>query len=261
MIKSPQDDLFRHVEHMQDHHPDIQIQWVACTDSTQKRVTANSVLIADQQQAAVGRRGNHWLSPAGQAISLSYRFCLPVKMAALSGYQLTVALAITACLRNFGCPHQRLLKWPNDLCFKRQKFGGILINLNPTQNHDETEVIIGIGLNWSLTADALAEVKQPICNVPLDNKPDRGVFIDHLLSQIKQSNECFCEHGLAPFLTDWAHQDSLLNCRLMLQQDHQQIHGEYAGLSARGELQIRRKGQILRFGSGEVKVRPWKATQ
>ncbi len=250
------DDLFTYSQRLQNNHSDLTIEIVANTVSTQQQVAPDSVLIADSQQAGVGRRGNHWLSPPGQAISLSYRFCLPLKAAELSGFQLTAALAVTATMRHFGCPSQRLLKWPNDLCLSQRKFGGILINLSPGKDRQSTEMIVGIGLNWCLSDATLASIDQPVCNIPLKNKPHRGVFIDQLLSQLKQANQRFCDYGLAPFLEEWSEQDSLLGCHLELQQGQQTIIGEYAGLSPRGELQIRKKDQIECFGSGEVRVRP-----
>lgn len=256
MTDSRHDDLFHYAKHLQQQHTDLTIDIVAATDSTQKQVATNSVLIADSQESGVGRRGNQWLSPPGQAISLSYRFQLPLKMAHFSGYQLTVGLAITACLRDFGCAQQRLLKWPNDLCFQRRKFGGILIHLNPGNDPTITEVIIGIGLNWRLSQAALKRINQPVCNVPLSEKPDRGIFIDRLLQHIKQSNRRFCEQGLAPFLAEWSTQDSLHNSHIELHLEQAVIRGDYAGLSSDGALQIMKKGQIQRFDSGEVKVRP-----
>jgi BirA family biotin operon repressor/biotin-[acetyl-CoA-carboxylase] ligase len=256
MTKPRPDDLFRHIGQLQENHPDLNIQMVAATDSTQKQVEPNSVLIADSQEAGVGRRGNQWLSPPGQAISLSFRFQLPLKVAEFSGFQLTVALAATACLRYFGCQHQRLVKWPNDLYFEGRKFGGILINLSPGKNNQTTDVIIGIGLNWRLNDETEKQVDQAICNIPLKNKPDRGLFIDCLLDQIKHNNQRFCDQGLSPFLLEWSEQDSLHSCRIELQQDQQCIRGDYTGLSSQGELQISIKGQIRRFGSGEVRVRP-----
>src|SRR5690606_8185395 len=112
-------------------HPDLSITAVACIDSTQKQIKADGVLIANQQTAGIGRHGNHWLSPANRSISFSYRFNLPVAADALSGYQLTIGLAMVKTLQYFGCPYHQLLKWPNDLIFKQKKFAGILINLSP----------------------------------------------------------------------------------------------------------------------------------
>jgi len=250
------DDLFSYAQQLQHNHPDIRIDIVAQTDSTQRQVKPNSVLIADNQQSGVGRRGNHWLSPPGQAISLSYRFCLPLTAAELSGFQLTAALAVTATMRHFGYPLQRLLKWPNDLYFKQHKFGGILIYLSPGKERQSTEVTVGIGLNWCLSDEALASIDQAVCNIPLKIKPDRGLFINQLLANLNQANQRFCDHGLTPFLEEWPNQDSLLGYRLKLQQGQQTITGDYAGLSPRGELQIRVKGEIQRFDSGEVTLRP-----
>ncbi|GAA4825347.1 bifunctional ligase/repressor BirA [Marinicella pacifica] len=255
MTHHNQDDLFCYKEHLQNNHPETRIDIVAQTDSTQRQVKPNSVFIADSQQAGVGRRGNQWFSPAGRSISLSYRFCLPLTATELSGFQLTTALAVTAVMKHFGSPPQRLLKWPNDLCFEQRKFGGILINLSPNQDRQSTDVTVGIGLNWSLSEKTLTQIDQPVCNIPIANKPHRGLFIDQLLSRLKQVNQQFCDDGLKPFLKRWSHQDSLQNSRIELKQDRQIMQGDYAGLSPRGELQIRVNGQIRCFGSGEVRVR------
>ncbi len=243
-------------------HPDLSITTVACTDSTQKQINSDGVLIANQQTAGIGRHGNHWLSPEDKSICFSYRFNLPVAAQELSGYQLSIGLAIVKTLQFFGCPHDRLLKWPNDLVFEGHKFAGILINLTPqskTQNtfkKSHTQVIVGIGINWSLSQSQLASVAQPVTNVPLTEKPSRATFISHLIQSIRDYNALFITNGLKPFLKLWSQHDYLIGRQLRIIQGERAVEGHYHGLNQRGGLLLNENGEINSFVSGEVRVRP-----
>lgn len=243
-------------------HPDLSIMTVACTDSTQKQIKADGILIANQQTAGIGRHGNHWLSPEDRSICFSYRFNLPVAAQVLSGYQLSIGLAIVKTMQHFGCQHNRFLKWPNDLIFENKKFAGILINLTPqtkAQNSPEkpsTQVTVGIGINWSLTQAQLASVTQPVTNIPLTTKPSRAAFISHLIKIIGNYNALFINQGLEPFLNLWSQHDCLSQRQLKIIQGERIIEGYYHGLNHRGELLLNENGEINSFGSGEVKVRP-----
>ena len=131
---------------VRDAHPGLTVDWLESVDSTQSRVEPESLLISEQQSAGVGRRGNHWLTPAGRAVCLSYRFNLPLNARDMSGYALVVGLAIIETIRGFD-PHSKAgLKWPNDLCVGGHKFGGILINMN-TRQDKQLDVTVGIGIN------------------------------------------------------------------------------------------------------------------
>lgn len=242
------------LEQLQAGLPDIRCEYLPSTPSTQSLVKSHSLLVADHQSAGVGRRGNQWLTPPGRSVCLSYRFSLPVSTDQLSGYQITSALAILAALQQFEPKVPARLKWPNDLYHEDAKFAGILINLIPHRT-EQTEVVVGIGINWTLSAAELASVDRPVCNVPLNDKPDRTTFIIALIKQIQKHNQQFVQFGLGPFLDRWRSHDYLQDKTLQLQQGQQTIQGHYHGISESGELMLLTDSGIRHLSSGEVSLR------
>lgn len=235
--------------------PDLNCDWVESIESTQKSVKANSLLIANEQVLGIGRRGNHWLTPKGNSICLSYRFSLSVDAKHLAGYQMTVALAVLKTIHHFEPNAQIKLKWPNDLFTEDSKFAGILINLIP-KSSSETEIIVGIGLNWQLSSEQLASVDRPINNVPIKNLPKRDAFIIELIKSIKTSNVQYIEYGLSHFLDQWHKYDYLHGKSIMLVGENMNLTGIYAGINYQGELKIKTSSGTKHLSSGEVSVKP-----
>ncbi len=206
----------------------------------------------------MGRRGKQWLTPKGRAICLSYRFELPLPAAQMAGYQITTALAIVDTIHAYEPKAHMQLKWPNDLYHEGKKFAGIIINLSPKRQH--TEVIVGIGINWQLTAGQLESIDQPVCNLPLpqlalNQKPTRSLFIAQLVAHIESHNQQFIQQGLSGFLGQWQKHDYLLNQRITVSGEHQLETGEYQGINQQGELLLQTTQGIKTFCSGEVSVK------
>lgn len=235
--------------------PQLNCEWVESIESTQRSVKANGLLIAEEQTSGVGRRGNHWLSPKGRSICLSYRVSLPLDTKEFAGYQITTALAIMCTVQKFEPKAPIKLKWPNDLFVHDKKFAGILINLIPTTNN-HTDIIIGIGINWRLDHDQLASVNRPISNTPIKTPPKRNAFIIELIQTINNYNDQFIQYGLSHFLGAWQKHDYLTGKRVNLVGDKLNVTGLYDGLNPKGELLIKTSTGIKHFSSGEVSVKP-----
>ena len=247
------------IEFITQHLPkDHSCYWVDSVTSTQTEVKPNSLLIAEQQTAGTGRRGKQWLSAKGRSICLSYRFELPLPAAQMAGYQITTALAIVDAIYAFDPAVSLQLKWPNDLYHGGKKFAGILINLIPKQQH--TEVIVGIGINWQLTAEQIDSVNQPICNLPwsqetLSESPHRHHFVAQLVEKIDHHNQQFIHQGLSSFLLAWQKHDYLLNRSIQVSSEQQSETGQYQGINQQGELMLQTCLGIKTFCSGEVSVK------
>lgn len=235
-------------------HPELNIDWIDCIESTQSAVQPNSLLIAETQTAGVGRRGNRWLTVKNKSICLSLRLSLPTPVSGLSGYALAIAVAVIETLLHFSPTTEAQLKWPNDLYVKNKKFGGILINLTP-KNKLTTDVTIGIGINWSLSAEQLNSIDQPVSNIPLDKKPSRVTFINQLVAQIKANNQLFLQTGLHATLPIWQKHDYLANKNIVIKQDNQNQTGQYMGIDAKGQLLAKINDQLKTFAAAEVSVR------
>lgn len=98
-----------------------------------------AVVIAEEQTAGRGRRGDRWQSAAGAGIWLS------LLVEARHGFPqlpLVVGVACACAVERVAGPGPRVrVKWPNDLLVEDGKVGGILCESGPYG------VVIGVGLN------------------------------------------------------------------------------------------------------------------
>ncbi|MCB1582047.1 MAG: biotin--[acetyl-CoA-carboxylase] ligase [Marinicella sp.] len=239
---------------LQNTHRELNIDWVEHIASTQSAVKNNGLLIAENQPAGVGRRGNHWLTVPGKSICFSLRLNLTSSVAGLSGYALIIGVAVIETLLFFDTHTQARLKWPNDLYVNDKKFGGILINLTP-KTSNTTDVTIGIGINWTLSDEQLASINQPVTNIPLSIKPKRAIFINQLVAQIKNNNQRFLADTLSSILPIWQQYDYLIGRHIMIKQNEQMLHGKYCGINPCGQLQAIIDNQLKTFSAAEVSIR------
>lgn len=117
-----------------------------------------SVCVSDQQTAGRGRNGRVWQSPAGASVYLSTGCVLePGLMSQLSRLPLYCGAALAEWLTEQGATPR--LKWPNDILCDGRKLAGLLVE---TRLQGGTGlVVMGLGLNVDMPAEAMAQVDQP----------------------------------------------------------------------------------------------------
>ena len=103
------------------------------------------LVMAQQQSAGQGQWGRSWQSaPGGLYLSLLLAVDLPLSQVAL--VTLWSAWGLAETLNDQGIPVG--LKWPNDLVLAGRKLGGIK-GESRSVGEGRTQVVIGVGLNWS----------------------------------------------------------------------------------------------------------------
>lgn len=113
---------------------------VAVKESLRAGEAEGLVCAALEQRNGYGRQGRAWSSPIGGAyfsVSLRPR----VAPEALSTISLVASLAVRAALVRLGCPHEVLIKWPNDVVCAAGKLCGISLDAVAGG------VCVGIGVN------------------------------------------------------------------------------------------------------------------
>ena len=103
------------------------------------------VVISEQQTAGRGRQGKEWYSPnAGNIyMSIKFRDKNPAPLSLIVGLLILEAMDSASGQKiNAG------LKWPYDLLIDNKKVCGILIE--SAINGDNSEFVVGIGINYSL---------------------------------------------------------------------------------------------------------------
>ena len=105
-----------------------------------------TIIVADQQTAGKGQRGNSWYSPSGQNLLSSY-ILYPKHLLPKQQFNLNIiaSLAVLDFLLEIGIS-DACIKWPNDIYIQDKKVAGILIQ-NNIAGTQIAATIIGIGLN------------------------------------------------------------------------------------------------------------------
>ena len=134
-----------------------QLIWLPACPSTnseaqqllrENQASEGCTVITDDQFAGRGQRGNQWQAAPGENLTLSVVW-RPTFLDASQQFLLSqaVALGVFDWATELLHPAPQLrLKWPNDLYFGSQKFGGILIE-NSLSGAKIQSSVVGIGLN------------------------------------------------------------------------------------------------------------------
>jgi BirA family transcriptional regulator, biotin operon repressor / biotin---[acetyl-CoA-carboxylase] ligase len=119
-----------------------------------------SVLTAEFQTAARGRLERSWEAPPLSSVSVSIVLRpvnsegRPLPTHTYSWLSLLGALALReTLLETAGIPAE--LKWPNDVLVRGRKIAGILAQMGPMGDGSVPAVVLGTGLNVTLTAEEL----------------------------------------------------------------------------------------------------------
>ena len=156
-----------------------------------------TALAAEYQTAARGRLDRRWEAPARSSVSVSLVLRpvnaegRPLPTQSYSWLSLLAALALREALQDTaGIPAE--LKWPNDVLVRGRKIAGILAQLGPLEGGAVPPVVLGTGLNVSLTA---AELPVPTATSVLLEDPatvDRTALLKSYLSRFATLYRSFC---------------------------------------------------------------------
>jgi BirA family transcriptional regulator, biotin operon repressor / biotin---[acetyl-CoA-carboxylase] ligase len=235
-------------------------------DSTNTRLLSASpppfgsadVCIAESQRAGRGRRGRPWVSPPGASIALSMGWAFRQTRRDLPALSLAAGVAVARALTRTGACDV-MLKWPNDIWFRDRKIGGVLLE-SRTDAGGPAFVVIGIGINVTLSAKARGELEQggvragalaDACQSLPSRNQVAGAILDELFGMLM----LFERDGLAPFLAPWADLDALRDRPSRVLLGERWIAGRARGVDDEGALLLEVDGQVQKFNSGEVSLR------
>lgn len=235
-----------------------------------------TALVAARQTAGRGRRGRSWAAQAGDTLTCSLG--LPLQLDAVPGGGSSLSLAAGLSLarsldRGLQERHTRGLgpalppiglKWPNDLWLGARKLGGILIEAAPAPGLPEGSrwVVIGFGLN-------VRPGQAPAGSAWLARSDDGRLGIGEvwswLLPDLLDTVQRFEASGFAPWLPAWSDRDVLKGQPVSLWTRPGQVPdgetppdaaGTAQGVDESGALLVHTAGELQRWSSGEVSVRP-----
>jgi BirA family biotin operon repressor/biotin-[acetyl-CoA-carboxylase] ligase len=233
-----------------------------------------SVLTAEYQSAARGRLDRRWEAPPLSSVSVSLVLRpanaegRPLPTHTYSWLSLLGALALRETLRETaGIPAE--LKWPNDVLVRGRKIAGILAQLGTMGDGSVPAVILGTGLNVTLTA---SELPVPTATSVALEEPltvDRTVLLKSYLAHFSVLYRSFCNAdgdptaGIAGGLSLHKRVESVMvtlgkQVRAQLPGDHE-IIGHASRLDEYGSLLVVDKDareHVVTAGD-VVHLRPW----
>ncbi len=266
------------------------LEVLARTDSTNQRLLEADAaqdpqaLFAELQTAGRGRRGREWRSPFGANLYLSLGWSFPAWPPQLSALSLAVGVACARALRHAGL-HQVMLKWPNDLRVGDDKLGGILIEQRGEAG-GACRVVIGIGINVSMSAEQAGALGQPWTSLqaalastrnstqttfapsesPRDSCAHRRAEREcrvrraaqcaaSLLAELVNALTEFESAGFASFVADWSTLDATANQPVRIEGGGEPLQGIARGVDAQGALIVEAQGRRHHVHAGEVSLR------
>lgn len=149
-----------------------------------KPLAPYTVIMAKNQTAGKGQRGNSWSSAPG--LNLTASFLLTPKLLPISKQFL---LTIVSSLSVYDAIEQYVttgisIKWPNDILIKNKKIAGILIE-NKIAQQQIKQSIVGIGINV-LQTEFPNDIKNKTTSLTLETR-DKNLQIMQLAYSIQQN--------------------------------------------------------------------------
>jgi len=216
-----------------------------------------TVLACEHQSAGRGRRGHSWVSAVGGSLAFSMLWRFPRGAGALGGLSLAVAVGAAKALEHLGT-RGVAVKWPNDLYCGGRKLGGILIE-SSGDIQGPSAVIVGVGINVRLGAQARVRIGEPATDIASHNEavPSRTTALVATLESIAGVLARFSREGFGPFREEWLQRHAGKGRRVALSQAGRRVAvGKVVGVAEDGALMLASVGGIERFHSGELSLRP-----
>lgn len=242
----------------------LRLAVVARTDSTNTQLHAADAahdpqaLLAESQTAGRGRRGREWVSPFGSNLYLSLAWTFERWPARITTLPLALAVAIARVIDAAGEPRVGI-KWPNDLQVEGRKLAGILIEPRG-ETSGTCRVVIGVGLNFSMSDTQAAAVGQPWTSLATllaaqgRALPSRNAFAATLLGALCEALDHFARFGFTPFAAEWSRRDVLRGMSVRVD-GSAALDGVATGVDADGGLVIETARGREVVHAGEVSVR------
>ena len=234
----------------------VQLTVVETVDSTNVQLKAQAVkanqtlLLACEQTAGIGRRGSPWQSPPAGNLYLSYCVHSDRPLTELSLWSLVVTVAVADALErelSLECK----IKWPNDLYLHGMKVGGVLLETVNLPG-DAVAVIIGVGLNLASHPDPTLLQRPVTC---ISKHTDRSVDLSMVAAVVSAAlvDMCRLSHAAlqAWLISSWPRRDMLLNQPVVVP-TLGEGSGIARGLSPDGGLQVEFAGELRTVYAGEV---------
>ncbi|MBD2786411.1 bifunctional biotin--[acetyl-CoA-carboxylase] ligase/biotin operon repressor BirA [Xenorhabdus sp. DI] len=248
-------------ELIENYLPNDHIEVIPVIDSTNQYIleklaelNSGDACVAEYQYAGRGRRGRKWISAFGRNLYLSMYWRLEQGPAAAIGLSLVVGIVIAEVLNRQGAERVKV-KWPNDLYLDDKKLAGILVELTG-KTGDAAHVVIGIGMNISMSSDQQTSINQNWTNLQQSGTViERNKLVAEIMVELKEALIQFENEGLASFIPRWFKLDNFINRPVKLIIGDQEVYGIARGIDQQGALLLDINGVVTPYIGGEISLR------
>ena len=211
----------------------------------------NTLYLSTCQTAGRGRFQRPYYSPSQGGIYMSLHIQPNLPYEKLPSYTLLVAAAVYKAIKNLTMIEVDI-KWVNDIYFKKKKIAGILTEaMTSVETGLVTDVIIGLGINFSITnfPDDLNEKAGSLFTLPTP------ISRNELISEIWT---CFYKTDPDELLYIYKERSLVLGKEVIFQLDGKEKKGLAKDISNTGQLQVELEDKkTIWLNSGEISLTSW----
>ncbi|MEN8130303.1 MAG: bifunctional biotin--[acetyl-CoA-carboxylase] ligase/biotin operon repressor BirA [Pseudomonadota bacterium] len=214
------------------------------------------VCLAEHQSEGKGRRGRHWVSPFARNLYLSLLWRFDTGSFELSGLSLLIGLAVAKVIRELGVTEVGL-KWPNDIVWRDQKLGGILVEVGGELG-GRCHMAIGVGINVVMPLSEARHIDQPwtdMAQVLTEEFPSRNELAAKVIESMTATMLRFERQGLEGLVESWRAFDCLYGKPVSLHLPKGIRYGTAWGIDGLGRLKLIHEGEERVYASGEISLR------
>ena len=213
------------------------------------------IALAEMQTAGKGRRGKQWVSPFARNIYCTVGMLKSIQASNLGLLSIVTGIALCQALETSGVDGVQV-KWPNDLYYRQQKLGGILIESRPV-NTDEYFVAIGFGINVMMRADDLAAIPQAATSIKMINSEAalRDAILFEAIKQVVAKIDDFDEAGIPRVIDEFNAHDALYGQAICATTAEHSVNGMNAGINSVGQLQLDSEQGRVTFTAAEISLK------
>jgi len=216
------------------------------------------VCLAESQTAGRGRRGKAWSTSWGGSLILSMGWRFESGVAALEGLSLAVGVVLAEVIETLGA--NVALKWPNDVLVavddEWRKLAGILLEVTGDVE-GPCEVVIGIGVNISLSDTVRSAAGQPVgALADVIEVPSRNRVAATLIESLLTMLPLFEQRGFGAWRAEWNRRHAYAGRAIRVHQDSASYAARAAEVDQNGNLIVMTDTGARTLTGGEISIRP-----
>jgi BirA family transcriptional regulator, biotin operon repressor / biotin---[acetyl-CoA-carboxylase] ligase len=210
-----------------------------------------TLVIAEEQTAGRGRRGNVWFSERGKNLLFSLIIKPRISRDSFGLISLTAALSVAKAVQTL-YKFSPECKWPNDVMSDGRKFCGILPE-GVMRGREFLGISLGIGINVNQInfPSEIAE-KSMALSLLAGKELDRFELLAEILLHLEKNFRKLGEGHEAEILDEWKSFSSQLERKVSINVDGKIFKGIVEDVTKDGSLIIRDKEKKLKILAGDV---------